>query len=440
MPKLPEHYTAKHSQYIHTNDGLYYYNVTTKEVSRLEQTPLNEKNYEQEFPENTSIERLSSYELQQMRCYVSNNRPSKREVVTEYFSKVLEDAAQCDALKPLVNRLKDKSNTPSQRRAILMDFIQQIKKEKGLVLHLSTVGKKPIKKWSLPMGDSFITDNNPKEGLTKLNVFGLHQKALEAGFVSFESILPSLHKKTNVPHYKYLSRYHNCAGYTRFILEQGGINAFGSMRDLESFGVSNPARYQHVMEKVNDRLSHLNAMARTLMENASVHPGPLESYEYNFLSWLTHDNTEFDALPQGVQRLLDTYNQQTIANSSEYKIQQLVQLVTMLYQQKQGSPMVIDALQKEIRRNYHIPFDSQLTYSQPFQFKTLVVCAAIGILTFAAVLVALYFAPIIPLLLVVAGAFTTAGLAPAAASAFSFFTSKPSIKPPACFIGETLRI
>ena len=146
MPKLPEHYTAKHSQYIHTNDGLYYYNVTTKEVSRLEQTPLNEKNYEQEFPENTSIERLSSYELQQMRCYVSNNRPSKREVVTEYFSKVLEDAAQCDALKPLVNRLKDKSNTPSQRRAILMDFIQQIKKEKGLVLHLSTVGKKPIKK------------------------------------------------------------------------------------------------------------------------------------------------------------------------------------------------------------------------------------------------------------------------------------------------------
>ena len=119
-------------------------------------------------------------------------------------------------------------------------------------------GKMPSKEWILPVGDSLIYSENGININNQINLFGLHEKGIENGIDQFNTETANIHGREKHSYYKYYSRYHNCAGYVRFLLEQGGVNSFYSGNYLEQCGVTNPQKYDGYIAKVNQILTHLN--------------------------------------------------------------------------------------------------------------------------------------------------------------------------------------
>ena len=65
-------------------------------------------------------------------------------------------------------------------------------------------------------------------------------------------------------------------------------------------------------------------------------------------------------------------------------------------------PEIIDALQKEVRRNYEINFDAQFSHNNAFQLKCLSALAAISVGALAVGLIGIVFPPILPITLAAA--------------------------------------
>ncbi|MED7820256.1 MULTISPECIES: hypothetical protein [unclassified Francisella] len=74
----------------------------------------------------------------------------------------------------------------------------------------------------------------------------------------------SIHNKKGI-YFKSYSRYHNCVGYVRYLLEGSGINVFKDSSSLERFGVTDPDKLDGYLKQVNDRLDVLNLKANNIL-------------------------------------------------------------------------------------------------------------------------------------------------------------------------------
>ena len=345
----------------------------------------------------------------------------------EKRNDALINASKHELLQPLVDNLRMEAHTPLERKKILLEFIDSLENKKGLSIDLSDdaneetmFGKLPAKKWTLPLGNSLNDNKANRDVLLNLNLFGLHAIGIESGIKKFDDPNAILHEKYKHQYYKFYSRYHNCSGYARFLLEQGGITSFCSTNELEHFGITDPQKYDQFMGHVDKKISEINTLSRELMVDSLIAPKPLESIDKNYLANFKKGDKEYSKLPPIIGTLLDSYNKQLVDVSYEYKIQLLMLLVTNIHEQKVHNPLLIDALQKEIRRNYSIDFDAQFSYNHYFQLEMLAACALISTSVLAVSLIATVFPALIPITF--AAAVTTAAIsvAPAIISLIEF--------------------
>ncbi|MGC1181974.1 hypothetical protein [Legionella sp.] len=333
-----------------------------------------------------------------------------------------------EALRPLIEKLRE-DKTTLEKKYIILDFVEQLKFQKGLSIDTenadedSMYGKLPLKEWVLPLGNSLMLDNND-EYLEQLNLFGLNVKGIENGIKKFEDQKNIVYRGFNEIYFKFFSRYHNCAGYSRFLLEQGGITAFCSTNELEKFGVTNPSLFDAYMTKVQARITVLNEQARDLMRDAGVVPKPLKTINTNYLAEFKKKRVKiFDELPKAARNAINEYNKELVDVSYEYKIKLLANLVKILHSNSIKQPGIIDAIQKEVRRSYEINFDAQFSHNHSFQLKCLSSLAAISVGALAVGILAIAFPPLIPITLAAAVVITTVGTTSLAISQ-GLFTKK----------------
>ncbi|KTD37231.1 hypothetical protein [Legionella oakridgensis] len=312
-----------------------------------------------------------------------------------------------EALRPLIEKLRE-DKTALEKKYIILDFVEQLKTQKGLGIDVEGTdedmmyGKLPLKEWVLPSGNSLTLDDKDNDYLEHLNLFGLNVKGIEKGIEKFEDPESIVHRGFKETYYKFFSRYHNCAGYSRFLLEQGGITAFCSTNELEKFGVTDPSLYDAYMAKVQTKIAELNEKARDLMRNAGIAPKPLIALDTNYLAQFKKGEPTFDELPRAVRNVIDEYNKELADVSYEHKIKLLANLVSTLHSHDIKQPEVIDALQKEVRRNYEINFDAQFSHNHSFQLKCLGALATISVGALAVGILAIAFPPLIPITLAAA--------------------------------------
>ena len=131
------------------------------------------------------------------------------------------------------------------------------------------------------------------------------------------------------------------------------------------------------MKKLDKKLFHLNDMARELMRHADVMPKQELDTSQNYLATCA-DNDCCKALPKSILKALNDYNQTAVDVSNPVKINLLIKLVTDLHRHKIYDTVLIDALQKEIRRNYALSYDLQFKYNYSFQLKMLAALSAMS--------------------------------------------------------------
>lgn len=316
-----------------------------------------------------------------------------------------------DELKSLVEALREDKNA-LDKKYIILAFIEHLKTKKGLGIDVegadedTMYGKLPLKEWTLPLGNSLTLDGDD-DYLEHLNLFGLNASGIDNGIKKFENSDDVVHRGLKETYYKFFSRYHNCAGYSRFLLEQGGITAFGSTNQLEKFGVTDPSLYDAYLAKVHNRIAELNNKARDLMRNAGVAPKPLEATDANYLAQFKKGYPQFDELPRSVRNAIKDYNKELVDISYEHKIKSLASLVDSLHSNGIKQPEVIDALQKEVRRNYEINFDAQFSHNHAFQLQCLGALSVLSVGALAVGLLSIAFPPLIPITLALAVVITS---------------------------------
>lgn len=318
------------------------------------------------------------------------------------YQSLIQAEKHC-ALQSLVDKLQE-NKTPLEKKYIILDFVEHIKTQKGLAINLENLddeetmyGKLPVKQWSLPLGNSMTLDDKDEINPEHVKLFGLNVRGIENGIKKFEDAKSLIHRGYNEVYYKYFSRYHNCAGYSRFLLEQGGITAFCSTNSLETLAVTNPSLYDYYMNKVETMIIELNRKSQVLMKNAGIVPKPLDYINRNYLGQFTDGMQIFDELPKAVRKEIKLYNQQLIMLSYEYKINLLAEIVNGLYHYDITQPELIDALQKEVRRNYELQFDSQFSHHHSFQLKCLSGLLSMGIATLTVGIIAIVCPALIPI-------------------------------------------
>ncbi|MDR3501430.1 MAG: hypothetical protein P4L79_02505 [Legionella sp.] len=331
---------------------------------------------------------------------------------SEKRARSLVKAESHEALCPLIEQLQ-RDKTALEKKYLILDFVDLLRAQKGLGMDLGSgdedhiYGKLPIIEWTLPVGNSLTLGDNDNDYLEHLNLFGLSVKGIENGIHKFENPESIVHHGAKETYYKFFSRYHNCSGYSRFLLEQGGITAFCSTNELEKFGVTDPSLYSAYMVKVQDKITTLNEQARDLMRNARIVPKPLDTIDINYLTLFKKGELKYDELPIAIRNNIDEYNNELVDVSYEYKIKLLSNLVNMLHSNGIKQPEIIDAIQKEIRRNYEIDFDAQFSHNQSFQLKCLEALATISVGALAVGILAIAFPPLIPITLAAAVITTT---------------------------------
>ena len=346
---------------------------------------------------------------------------------SEKRADTLAMASAYEGLHPLIKNLR-KENTALENKYIILDFVEQLKTQKGLGIDVegadenTMYGKLPVKEWVIPLGNSLILDDED-DYLEHLNLFGLNVSGIENGIKKFENSESLVHRGLKETYYKFYSRYHNCAGYARFLLEQGGITAFGSTSQLETFGVTDPSLYDAYLIKINAVISELNEKARDLMRHAKVIPQPLDCVEFNYLALFKKGEPTFDKLPRVVRTAIDEYNKELVDVSYEHKIKLLANLVYILHSKNINQPEVVDAFQKEVRRNYEINFDAQFSHNHSFQLKCLGALSILSVGALAIGILAIAFPPLIPIILA-AAVVITAVSATALAVSVGLFASK----------------
>lgn len=85
---------------------------------------------------------------------------------------------------------------------------------------------------------------------------------------------------------------------------------------------------------------------------------------------------------------------------------------------------VINALQKEVRRNYEINFDAQFSHNNTFKLKCLGTLAAISVGALVVGLMGIAFPPLIPITLAAAIITTTFAATTLSVTAIGLFGSK----------------
>ena len=367
------------------------------------------------------------------------------EVIEESIKSILEDkrngaerrhdaliaSEQFEPLKALLTKLKQETS-PLKKKYILINFIEEIKKNKGLSLNLSSdadedtmFGKLPIQTWELPLGNSLLDNDNHSFG-DNLNLFGIHAKGVDNGIKKFDDPDALVHHQSKNSYYKFFSRYHNCSGYSRFLLEQGGITAFSSTNQLEHFGITDPQKYNDYLMKVSAILNKINNKSREIIIRAKVKPIPLKDLTINYLANFKKGESNYNSLPTKVRKLIDQYNKELVDVSYEYKIQILMKLVNTIHSSPVNNTAVVDALQKEVRRNYEINFDAQFSHNHYFQLQVLAACSAITVAACAIGILAIAFPPLIPITLAAAVVITATAAVTSAVSISLFATkSKP---------------
>lgn len=325
---------------------------------------------------------------------------------TEKRNAALELCNEFKYFKPLVASLREEDD-PIKKKHLILNFVENIKVSKGLGINVSDeaneetmYGKMPLQEWTLPLGDSLSINDSNDAYLDNLQLFGLSAKGLEIGVNRFENPRSIIHHGKGETYYKFFSRYHNCAGYSRFLLEQSGIASFASTNELEKFGVTDPSKYDAFIKKVRSKIDDLNHKSIHLMKMAGVNPEPIQELELNFLAIFNSGNNAFKKLPSNIREILNKYNQEIVYVSYEYKIKILVDLTEKLYTSKNYHHELIDALQKEIRRSYNIPFDAQFKYNHSFELQCLFGFALINVSALVVGLFAIAFPYIIPITLV----------------------------------------
>lgn len=351
----------------------------------------------------------------------------------ENQADALDNAKKYPLLAPLLNQLRE-NKTALQKKYIILNFVDSLKTEKGLMINLSygldddsRYGKLPLMEWTLPLGNSLSQQDDNHEYLDNLNLFGLHELGINKGIKRFsdpKSLVNSNEKET---YYKFYSRYHNCSGYSRFLLEQGGITVFCSTNKLERYGITDPAKYNDFMRQASKAITELNDKARDLMKRAQIKPEPLEACDINFLEEFKKGELNYALLPQNIRSLLDEYNKEQVDISYEHKISILMNIIKNMHKHPIINPIVIDALQKEIRRNYEIDFDAQFSHNNHFQLQALGAIAGISIGALVVGMVAIAFPQIIPVYLAVTLIITAAT---AASLSMGFFARKSEVQRP----------
>ncbi len=334
----------------------------------------------------------------------------------ERRNEALTNADQHTHLQPLVKLLCE-DKPPLEKKYILINFAEKLKEEKGLALNPSDDAyeevnmfvKLPINEWTIPLGNSLMDDPNNRSFVDNLNLFGLNARGMEIGMRRFSDPNALIHNDNKSVYYKFFSRYHNCAGYSRFLLEQGGITAFCSSNELERYGVTDSEKYNDYLIKVNQILSELNQKSRELIKNSKISPLPLERLDNNYLSDFKQKNAVFKTLPGNIRNLLDAYNAELVEVSYEHKINLLMQMVNELHKTSCTNRELIDALQKETRRNAEIDFDAQFSHNNYFKLQVLAAFAGIGIATYSVGILSIAFSPLIPVILAASITLTLVG-------------------------------
>lgn len=143
------------------------------------------------------------------------------------------------------------------------------------------------------------------------------------------------------------------------------------------------------------------------MRNAGIIPKPLDTIDTNYLKVFKKGESKYDELPIAIKKSIDEYNNELVNVSYEHKINLLANLIRILHSNGIKQPEVIDAIQKEIRRNYEIDFDAQFSYNQSFQLKCLGALAALSAQALAVGILAIAVPHLIPITLVAAIITTT---------------------------------
>ena len=131
-------------------------------------------------------------------------------------------------------------------------------------------------------------------------------------------------------------------------------------------------------------------------------------------------------MPTKVRKLIDQYNKELVDVSYEYKIQILMKLVNSIHSSPVNNTAVVDALQKEVRRNYEINFDAQFSHNHYFKLQVLTACSAISLAACAIGILAIVFPPLIPITLAAAVVITaTAAVTSAVSISLFAIKSKP---------------
>jgi uncharacterized protein YlxW (UPF0749 family) len=98
--------------------------------------------------------------------------------------------------------------------------------------------------------------------------FGIKPNRIDSAASYFRLNDNKIHHNKQV-YYKTFSRYHNCIGYVRYLLENAGIKAFKDTSSLEVLGITDPSRLEKYMAEVNKKLFDINQKANILFNNVT---------------------------------------------------------------------------------------------------------------------------------------------------------------------------
>lgn len=216
-------------------------------------------------------------------------------------------------------------------------------KDKGI--KLSSIGhnkymryiiKKPTNAFSLPYG-------------AKNEWFGLNILSIKKGISEFNNKDNPIHHNHGL-YYKEYSRYHNCIGYVRYILEYGGINAFVNSKELEKFGVTDPSKLDRYIERVINTINHINSKAESIFSNNSKYL-IINANNDNYLkSYKTYHED------RNINVLIQKYNAENADVFTTKKLSLLLQIVNKLNVRNENiaQKQFITDLAFEIKRLYSL--------------------------------------------------------------------------------------
>ena len=260
--------------------------------------------------------------------------------------------------------LVDLCNSPQESIKFIDSIISDLLEKKGIFIVQDNQSnaifcRKPINTWQLPVGGSEISTDRDT-----WIIFGLHKGGYFTSKAKFDNKYDKIHKINNKGepevYYKYFSRHHNCAGYTKYLLDQSGIGLFHDSESMVLLGVSKPDLVEKFINTVNEKINRLNNYCQGLMSDIPV----------NTLIYKVDKNREYlkensieANLPYSIKKLLHAYKAYSKNVCCMEKLKLLKEMFKTFDRKSTNNIVFINHLQAETRRNYLLPFD--LDYTNP---------------------------------------------------------------------------